>query len=134
MGYYIFSICCRDNYLNLSMLFSACSWGYSYEEQGTVINDDAPVNNAQQCLNRCNAMQQCKFWDFGNNHCRLYSDVFDGPEADELYEFGTKNCVYGMITVILLLSNIYLNLINIIHSLLISKIVNILRRVSVEFS
>ena len=81
------------------MLSSVCSWGYSYES-GTIINGDAPANNAQQCLNQCNAEQQCKFWDFGNNHCRLYSDKGDGPDPAVLYDFGAKNCVYGIFIVI----------------------------------
>ena len=100
---------CVDKNLKLCLLSSACSWGYSYVEQGTIINGDAQANNAQQCLNKCNAIQQCRFWDFGNNRCRLYSDFGDGPEADELYEFGVKNCVYGMLPIILLLVNIYFN-------------------------
>ena len=101
--------CGKINIKNYVLLSSACSWGYSYEEQGTIINGDNPANNAQQCLNQCNEIQQCKFWDFGNNQCRLYSGDGNGPKPDEHYEFGAKNCVFGMFTVILLLPNIYFN-------------------------
>ena len=94
------------------MLSSACSWGYTYEQHGLwPINGDAPANNAQQCLDLCNAIKGCTFWDFGDNECRLYSGNGSGPKANELYEFGAKNCVFGMFTVILPLPNIYFNMI-----------------------
>ena len=80
-------------------------------------------------------MQQCNFWDFGNNRCRLYSD--NGPEEepnqDEHYEFGVKHCEYGMFTIIMLLPSV-LFMIKITHVFLISKVTYIFRYFPSKFA
>ena len=95
-------------------LTKACRSGFSYNTAtGTLINGDAPANNAQQCINKCNAVQNCEFWDFGNNICRLYSTQLDyfggGVEPNANYECGVKNCKYGTFNVILCFINISSN-------------------------
>ncbi len=86
---------------NSNTLTKACRFGFSYNTTtGTLINGDAPANNPQQCLNKCNALQNCEFWDFGNNLCRLYSTEGGAPEHNANYESGVKNCKYGTFNVI----------------------------------
>ena len=64
-----------------------------------MVNDDARASNARECLDACNAEDQCNYWDYGSSnpnwakHCRLRSDDGGGPEYSVGYSFGSKNCV-----------------------------------------
>ena len=68
-----------------------CNFGKAYNA-GTMVNDNAPANNAADCWNQCNILSNCKFWDFGDNICRLRSNDGGGPKLANSFAYGQKNC------------------------------------------
>lgn len=65
------------------------SWKYA---NGSVLRD-YEVQNDKDCLNECNANDNCMFWDFHEGKCRILSDEGNGPISG--YEgavSGKKNC------------------------------------------
>ena len=66
-----------------------------------MINNNATAKNAKECLVKCKAHDQCKFWDYGADHeewkkfCRLRSSQGSGPVEAKGYSFGSKNCDMG---------------------------------------
>ena len=73
-----------------------CKLGYAYHS-GKLAIDNAPANDASECLNQCNISPDCKFWDFGDNTCRLRSNSGNGPAEAKSYTSGQKYCILGMV-------------------------------------
>ena len=71
-----------------------CKFGYAYHS-GKMVNDNAPAKNADECLQQCNVLPDCKFWDFGGNCCRLRSNKGSGPQIAKSYTYGPKFCNFG---------------------------------------
>ena len=85
------------NIKNFNICFQElCKLGYAYHS-GKMVSENTPANNASECLNQCDISPDCKFWDFGDNHCRLRSNNGNGPEVAESYTSGQKYCLLGMI-------------------------------------
>ena len=73
--------------------FIACleSWKYV---TGTVLQNNAGVQNAQECLSKCNSDESCKFWDYHEAQCRLLRDEGNGPKLGYNGAVsGKKNCL-----------------------------------------
>ena len=66
--------------------------GYAYHS-GQIVKDNAPAKNAAACLSQCNISPECKFWDFGQNYCRLHANGGNGLEIAESYISGPKYCL-----------------------------------------
>ena len=47
----------------------------------SVLKHDATPKNDQECLNKCNLEENCKFWDFHEGKCRLLLDEGEGPKS-----------------------------------------------------
>jgi len=76
---------CRSDY---------CGEGAAYHT-GTMVNDNAPARNPQQCHKQCVSLSTCKFWDFGESTCRLRSNA--GPKGlkeDRGFAYGSRNCLF----------------------------------------
>lgn len=58
---------------------------------------NAPAENAKQCLEECNSLSTCAFWDFGYNYCRLRSDAGNGQEVAQGHNCGSKNCYLDLV-------------------------------------
>ena len=71
-----------------------CKFGYAYHS-GKMVNDNAPAKTAAECLDQCNILPACEFWDFGNNYCRLRSNDGNGLEDAEMFTSGIKYCQLG---------------------------------------
>ena len=81
-----------SNY-KLNLIFIACleSWKFV---TGTVLQNNVGVQNAQECLIKCNSDVNCKFWDYHEAQCRLLSDEGNGPKPGfEGAVSGKKNCL-----------------------------------------
>ena len=60
--------------------------------QGTFYHPQ--VKNAMECQTKCKSIWECKFWDYGEQTCRLRSESGNGPQPDVSYTSGAKNCIY----------------------------------------
>ena len=61
-----------------------------------MVNDNAPANSSQECQQQCVSLSTCEYWDFGDNSCRLRSNVgVDGLVPYLGYAYGIKNCSFG---------------------------------------
>ena len=58
-------------------------------------NDNAPASDAIACLNECNYLSTCAYWDYGGNFCRLRSNDGGGKVVANGYSYGPKNCRYS---------------------------------------
>ena len=72
-----------------------CGKGFAYHS-GDMVNDNAPAKTAEKCQVQCAATPSCKFWDFGEEFCRLRSNIGPrGKVAHSGYSFGAKYCKFG---------------------------------------
>ena len=65
--------------------------GYAFHS-GEMVNGNAPADTTAECLNQCNNEPECKFWEFGDDYCRLRSNDGNGAEVAESYVSGPKFC------------------------------------------
>ena len=70
-----------------------CNQGQAYHS-GMLLADDSNVVDEKECLEKCNSEDSCKFWDFGEGWCRLRTDAGNGPQVDNKYTSGPKNCIF----------------------------------------
>ena len=68
--------------------------GFAYHS-GTMVNDNTRASSPEKCLEDCNALASCKFWDYGDYTCRLRSDAGKGKEPASGYLSGTRNCIFS---------------------------------------
>ena len=74
-----------------------CTPGYAYHK-GNMVNDDADASTSKECLNQCNRVENCKFWDFDTKKrtCRLRSDSGGaGRIVSQSHYGGHKFCDWG---------------------------------------
>ena len=69
-----------------------CDQGKAYHS-GALFSDYTNVVDETECLEKCNSVDSCKFWDFGEGWCRLRTDSGNGPQSDSRYTSGPKNCI-----------------------------------------
>ena len=60
-----------------------------------MVNNNAPANSPETCLNQCNSLPSCAYWDYGNRVCRLRSNAGNGKQAASGFSYGQKNCIFG---------------------------------------
>ena len=74
-----------------------CKSGYAYLTGTTT--STAPASTTKDCLDKCNRLATCMFWDFDttNNICRLRSNEGRGRIARASYYGGPKNCLWGKV-------------------------------------
>ena len=63
-----------------------------------MFKDYSTVADANECLQKCNSDNACKFWDFGEGWCRLRSTSGNGPQSASKYSSGPKNCIIDSTT------------------------------------
>merc|ERR550539_888 len=73
-----------------------CSVGTAYHS-GTMIIDNARANTAEKCLEQCNNLKECQFWDLApekeGGFCRLRKGKGrSGEEVAVGYISGARNC------------------------------------------
>ena len=72
-----------------------CGSGKAYHSGSMFKDYSTPsLSNANQCLDKCNSDNACKFWDYGDGWCRLRSNSGDGEQLANGYSFGSKNCKF----------------------------------------
>ena len=79
-----------------------CGLGAAYHD-GTMVNRDAQAGSPSECLAKCNADDECEFWDYGRPkddgdrkiHCRLRSNDKGGPKFMNYFAYGSKYCTFG---------------------------------------
>ena len=82
-------------YTFILFLETKCEHGQAYHS-GALLSDYTNVVDEKQCLEKCNAADSCRFWDFGVGWCRLRTNSGDGPQLDNKYSSGPKNCLFNM--------------------------------------
>ena len=70
-----------------------CNEGQAYHS-GALLTDSPNVVDEKECLEKCNSADSCKFWDFGEGWCRIRTDAGNGPQVDNGYTSGPKNCIF----------------------------------------
>ena len=84
------------SFCELHNIVSFCEFGSAYHH-GALINTNKKVNNAHECLQQCNDLPDCSFWDYGtkSEFCRLRKNSGKGPVNATSSFSGSKNCKFG---------------------------------------